>query len=60
MKKLISAFAVLVAISAISGCGIKGKLYLEPEVIQQEDDSTEHTNEKNSKSENDSDEISKK
>lgn len=60
MKKLISAFAVLVAISVISGCGIKGKLYIEPDVVQQEDDSTEQTNEKNSKSENDSDEISKK
>lgn len=55
MKKLISAFVVFVALCELSGCGIKGKLYIEPEYIQQEDDdSSDEQASKNSSSNNNS------
>lgn len=64
MKKFISAFVVFVALSELSGCGIKGKLYIEPEFTQQEqedeDGPSEQTSEKVSKSETESEKNSKK
>lgn len=56
MKKLISALFVIVALLELSGCGIKGKLYIEPEFTQPE----ESTDGQNSKNDSDSEEQSEK
>ena len=58
MKKLISAFAVFIALCELSGCGIKGKLYIEPEYTQLEDE--ESSSEQNSNKSSKSDESLKK
>lgn len=62
MKKLIFAFAVFIALCELSGCGIKGKLYIEPEYTQLEDEesSSEQNSNKSSKSDEQSEEESKK